>query len=168
MATPKKKWLTEKWPHIKMNIQNGSKRMDGVWASIIFCHLIVYLFCFIFLSLLLSVLCPTCVRPGTCFLFIELVLNIGHCCFVCGCVCVDLYCTVTCWFWLMVAQFNFPAEAHVTTGNDKRATIAIHRINIWPWVTRHRHLTSWLMLLNFSSFFAATVVYVTVFRGPRF
>lgn len=75
-------------------------------------------------------------------------------------------CYVTCWllysFWLcalrMVAQFNFPAVAHVT--HRKRQTQrcqAIHKINIWPRVTRHRHLTSWLMLLNFSSFFAAIV-----------
>lgn len=119
MATPKKKWLTKKWPHIKMNIQNGSKRMDGVWASIIFCHLIVYLFCFIFFSL--SVLSLTCVQPGTCFLFIELVLGIGHCWRVCVCASISIVPLLvgSGWWWLN-SIFRLKRTSQLETTNAQR------------------------------------------------
>lgn len=130
--------------------------------SIIFCHLIVNLL-FLLSHALVYLRSVRHFSLGDCFYFAV------------GCIMLLVGCAMLlCSFWSAILdagsiQFSGCGARH--TPNYCRHTQvcqAIHKINIWPRVTRHRHLTSWLMLFNFSSFFATRLFLHHTAHTPRF
>lgn len=129
-ATEKKTKLThtKKWLLIKMKIRNGRPKRKREWEEsqaynlLSFDRLSCAVFSFHGLSHSPLQFCCERLRPW--------MVVLRH--WPCSC--------ITCWFWLTVAQFNFPAVAHVTPKPTNATMAAIHQINIWPRVTRHTHI----------------------------